>query len=173
MPNHILQLDRVLRTLLHSFVADATRDGWQGKERDCVNRFAMGYLVSACGNHHFLQHPPQIGIEMSVRQPSRVGTRPTAPKDLVIWRKPWSTCWDDTERAVLAPLAVIEWKVTRGSKGGGDTSHDFAWLQGFARANHKSAGYSIWLRFREGGTHCGISVARFVGAKQDLDWFVA
>lgn len=111
MPNHVLQLDRLLRTPLAALVADATDEQWQGKERDCVNRFAMGYLVGACGRHHFLQHPTQIGIEMAVAQPSRVGVRPTAPKDLVIWRWPWSTCWDDEENAAHAPLAVIEWRV--------------------------------------------------------------
>ena len=108
MPNHVLQLDRLLRTALTAFVADATTEQWQGKERDCVNCFAMGYLIDACGKRHFLQHATQIGIEMSVAQPSRAGVRPTAPKDLVIWRRPWSTCWDDDENAPLAPLAVLD-----------------------------------------------------------------
>ena len=42
MPNHVLQLDRLLRTALAAFVTDVTAEQWQGKERDCVNRFAMG-----------------------------------------------------------------------------------------------------------------------------------
>lgn len=171
MPNHVLQLDRLLRTSLAAFIADANAEHWQGKERDCVNRFAMGYLVCACGRHHFLQHPTQIGIEMAVAQPSRVGARPTAPKDLVIWRRPWSTCWDDNENAALAPLAVIEWKVSRGRKGGRDTTHDAAWLRAFTRANPKSVGYSVALQFRTGDAHCRIGVTRFFRDVHNEYWF--
>jgi len=171
MPNHVLQLDRLLRTSLAAFVADATAEQWQGKERDCVNRFAMGYLVRACGKHHFLKHATQIGIEMSVAQPSREGVRRTAPKDLVIWRRPWSACWDDDENAAVAPLAVIKWKVSRGRKSGRDTTHDMAWLRGFARANPQSVGYSVAMRFRDGDEHCNVSAARFVREKQIPRWF--
>lgn len=59
MPNHVLQLDHLLRTALAAFIADATAEQWQGKERDCVTRFPMGYLVAEFGNHHFRQHPTQ------------------------------------------------------------------------------------------------------------------
>jgi len=173
LANHVLQLDRLLRTSLTAFVADATAEQWQGKERDCVNRFAMGYRVAACGKHHFLAHPPRIGVEMAVAQPSRVGVRPTAPKDLVIWRRPWSTCWDDDENAALAPLAVIEWKVSRGRKGGRDTTYDEAWLRAFTRANPKSVGYSVAVRFRGGDQHCRTRVARFFRNASDERWFVA
>ena len=173
MPNHILQLDQLLRDALPQFIAKIEQDDWQGKERDCVNRFAMGYLVPACGKHPFLQHPTQIGVEMSVRQPSRVGARPTAPKDLVIWRERWPRLWDDEEKAVLAPLAVLEWKVSRGAKGGRDTTHDTKWLRGFAKSNPKSVGYSIAVRFREAGQHCHLSVCRFVRDKHTLNWFEA
>lgn len=78
----------------------------------------MGFLVSACGTHHFLQRATYIGIEMAVFPPLRVSVRTMAPKVLVIWRRPWFTCWDDKENASLNPLAVIEWKVSRGQKGG-------------------------------------------------------
>ncbi len=171
MPNHVLQLDRLLQTSLADFVTDATSEQWQGKERDCVNRFAMGYLVDACGRHHFLKHATQIGIEMSVAQPSRVGVRPTAPKDLVIWRRPWSTCWDNDENAALAPLAVIEWKVSRGRKGGRDTTHDATWLQAFTKANPKSVGYSVAVRFRAGDEHCTIRATRFFRDNHNDRWF--
>jgi hypothetical protein len=76
MPNHVLQLDRLLAESLGQFVKEIKRNNWQGKERDCVNRFAMGYLVPACSDHHFLKHPTQIGIEMAVGKPRRIGTKP-------------------------------------------------------------------------------------------------
>ena len=84
MPNHVRQFDRLLRQQLDRFIADIRRVEWQGKERDCVNRFAMGYLVLACGRGHFLRHPTQIGIDVAVAKPGDCGKRPTAPKDLVI-----------------------------------------------------------------------------------------
>jgi hypothetical protein len=64
LANHVLQLDRLLRASLTAFVADATAAQWQGKERDCVTRFAIGCLFGACGKHHLLEHPTQIGIDL-------------------------------------------------------------------------------------------------------------
>ncbi len=60
MPNHVLQVDRRVRSSLNAFVADATAQQWQGTERGCVSRVAMDYLVGACGPHHCLKHPSQI-----------------------------------------------------------------------------------------------------------------
>ena len=74
---------------------------------------------------------------------------------------------------MLAPLAVIEWKVCRGKKGGRDTSHDTEWLRAFAKANTRSVGYSVTLRFREADEHCGIRVTRFFRNEHDTWWFSA
>lgn len=170
MPNHIFQLDRLLKKAFPQFVADIRKDGWQGKERDCVNRFAMGYLVGACGDHHFLKRPTQIGIEMPVGKPRGVGVNKSLPKDLVIWRKPGVTCWDDDWCPKTAPLAVIEWKTSRGTKGGQKASHERAWLRAFARSNEKSVGYAVSVKFLESDRSCRVTVARFFRDDHIPDW---
>ena len=173
MPNHIFQLDRLLKNALTDFVRKIRRDRWQGKERDCVNRFAMGHLVAACGDHHFLKHPTQIGVEMPVGKPRRIGVKKSLPKDLVIWRKPWTTCWDKDWEPSMAPLAVIEWKTTRGTKGGQKAAHDKAWLLAFTRSNRRSIGYAVSVSFPEADVPCRIAVARFFRADHDAELFSA
>lgn len=173
MPNHIFQLDRLLTKALHKFVTKIRTDCWQGKERDCVNRFAMGHLVPACGNRHFLKHATQIGIEMPVGKPRSVGVNKSLPKDLVIWREPWATCWDRDWKPSMAPLAVIEWKVSRGTKGGQKAAHDQVWLRAFAGSNRRSVGYAVHVRFPEDGSPCRVAVARYFRTDHDTHWFTA
>lgn len=173
MPNHIFQLDRLLTKALAEFVTKIRNDCWQGKERDCVNRFAMGHLVPACSDRHFLKHATQIGIEMPVGKPHRVGVNKSLPKDLVMWREPWTTCWDKDWKPSMAPLAVIEWKASRGKKGGQKAAHDQAWLRAFARSNSRSVGYAVHVSFPEDGSPCRVAVARFFRSDHDTDWFTA
>jgi hypothetical protein len=174
MPNHIFQLDRLLSATFPRFVDDIVREEWQGKERDCVNRFAMGYLVDACYTKRvpFLKHPTQISIEMPIGKPDTVGIKKSLSKDLVIWRKPWASCWDKDWSPSLAPLAVIEWKVSRGSKGGKKAEHEKAWLRDFATSNHRSVGYAVSLRFDGLNPGCQITVARFFRSEHEPKWFV-
>lgn len=174
MPNPVLQLDRLLTTALSQFVADIrTKKKWRGKERDCVNRFAMGYLVEACFTRQvsFLKHPTQISIEMPIGKPHGVGLKKSLPKDLVIWRTPWATCWDEDWNPSVAPLGVIEWKVSRGSKGGKKASHEKAWLRAFAKSNRDSVGYAVNLRFDGAYAGCQITTARFFRDDHDPAWF--
>jgi hypothetical protein len=173
MPNHIFQLDHLLTTAFPQFIADINEDGWQGKERDCVNRFAMGYLIDACIKQkcRFLKHPTQITIEMPIGKPRGVGIKKSLSKDLVIWREPWTTCWDKDWRPTFKPLAVIEWKVRRGSKGGKKGNHEKAWLQAFARSNPKSVGYAVSVKFADVNPGCRITVGRFFRSDHDPEWF--
>lgn len=172
MPNHILDLDRLLADALPRFIADIRRDEWRGKERDCVNRFAMGYLIDACIKNtcRFLKHPTQISVEMPIGKPRGVGIKKSLSKDLVIWREPWTNCWDTEWNPSLSPLAVIEWKVTRGPKGGQKADHEKAWLRAFARSNPKSVGYAVRLRFDGVNPGCRITVARFFRSEHDPEW---
>ncbi len=174
MQNPIFQLDRLLADALARFNSDIRRDQWQGKERDCVNRFAMGYLVEACIKKEcrFLKHPTQISIEMPVGKPRGLGVKKSLSKDLVIWREPWATCWDTDWNPSFPPLAVIEWKVTRGSKGGQKADHEKAWLRAFARSYPESVGYAVRLRFDGVNPGCRITVARFFRSEHEPEWFV-
>jgi hypothetical protein len=172
VPNHIFQLDRLLADTLPQFIADIHKVKWRGKERDCVNLFAMGYLIDACikKNYPFLTHPTQIGIEMPVGKPRRLGTRKSLSKDLVIWRDPWTNCWGPGWNPTRSPLAVIEWKVTRGSKGGKNAGHEKTWLSAFARSNPKSVGYAVSLRSDGVNPEYQITVARFFRREYAPEW---
>lgn len=133
----------------------------------------MGHLVAACGGHHFLKHPTQISIEMPVGKPGKVGIKKSLPKDVVIWREPWTTCWDKDWNPSTPPIAVIEWKVTHGAKGGQKAAHDRAWLRAFARTNSKSVGYAVSVSFPEADMPCRITVGRFFRDDHDPEWLVA
>ena len=108
-PGRHTSLDDMLKAAFNDFFSTLSQPGagWFAKERDCVNRFAMAHLVPSCCPGAAIYHPAQIGIEIGVRQPERVGSRPTAPKDLVIWERPCSTSWSSTMEPTLVPLAVL------------------------------------------------------------------
>jgi hypothetical protein len=127
----------------------------------------------AKGNAKPLQEFLDPLMEMAVGKPRRIGTNRSLPKDLVIWRKPWATCWDENWRPSQAPLAVIEWKTSRGSKGGTKAAHDEAWLRAFSRTNEKSVGYSVSVAFPGAGNPCRVVAARFVRGDHDAEWFTA
>ncbi len=173
MPGEIVELDTLLRRAFIGFAEDIRKDRWYGKERDCIQRFAMGYLVDACGTHHFLQHPTQVGIEMPVAKPSEVGKRRSAPKDLVVWHEKWPKVWDSQWNPSLTPLAVIEWKVSRGKKGGENKDHDAKWLGSFTSDKQSSVGYSVMLRFNDARDLCSLDVCRYFLGKPDHEWFSA
>ena len=173
MSSEIHELDALLKQAFLQFAEDIRKNRWHGKERDCVQRFAMGYLVDACGTHHFLQHATQIGIEMPVAKPPKVGKRRSAPKDLVIWHENWPKVWDSQWNPSLTPLAVIEWKVSRGKKGGKKKDHDEKWLSSFTSSKRSSIGYSVMLRFDDARDLHTLGVSRFYRGKPDHEWFLA
>jgi hypothetical protein len=84
------------------------------------------------------------------------GSRPTSPKDVVIWASPHGTCWS------------AEWKSQRETGSKQDTSEDRAWLEAFCRENPTSHGYSVFLDWSGDGVLRGLTVARCsVGAWDD------
>jgi hypothetical protein len=167
-------LDETLRTAFADFHARLTSPGtqWFAKERDCVNRFAMAHLVPACSPGSVLHDPAQIGIEMAVKQPSGVGARPTAHKDLVIWDEPCVACWSPEMLPDRSPLAVLEWKAQRPTAATQNTEKDREWLTAFSRDNPGSVDYSVFLEWAEGGLLRRMEVSRCSEGRWDDRWFV-
>jgi hypothetical protein len=167
-------LDEMLQAAFSDFHARLTSPGttWFAKERDCVNRFAMAHLVPACAPGSVLHDPAQIGIEMAVKQPSGVGARPAAPKDLVIWDEPCVTCWSPEMLPKRSPLAVLEWKAQRPTAATQDTEKDREWLTAFSRDNPASVGYSVFLEWADGGLLRRMEVSRCSEGRWDDRWFV-
>jgi hypothetical protein len=166
-------LDDVLRAAFADFYEALSRPngGWFAKERDCVNRFAMGHLVPACTPGGVLHDPAQIGIESPVKQPEGVGSRLSAPKDVVIWPRPHGNCWSPDMLPVNPPLAVLEWKCDRPGKPKQSPDGDRAWLTAFAEQNPGSLGYAVLAEFVDGGVLRRLSVARCEGGEWDEEWF--
>jgi hypothetical protein len=167
-------LDEILQAAFAEFYTSLSKPGspWFAKERECVNRFAMAHLVPACTPGTVLHHPTQIGIEMSVKQPETVGTRLTAPKDLVIWGQPCDTCWSPEMSPERSPLAVLEWKVQRPTAAKQSTAEDQEWLTEFSRENPSSLGYSVFVEWAEGGLLRKMEVTRCSEGLKRERWFV-
>ena len=147
--NAVNDLDDILTQAFSSFLAELPSD-WHAKERDCVSRFVFGHLINESKEGTAVESPGQLGIEVAVKQPEGVGEKRTAHKDLVIWREPFQTSWDEDFDAVAVPHAVVEWKVERKGKKE-NTAHDIEWLEAFSIENPKSVGYSTYLRFPKHG----------------------
>lgn len=146
MEREIRQLDRLVRETLIAFSDHLDERQFCGKEHDLVNLYAHGFLMTRCSQKSFLKHPTQIGIEVGVAQPKGKGfLRPAARKDLVIWPKPWMSCWDDKYRPTNHPMAVLEWKVKLKAKELRCDRHDEAWLNAFAKSHADFVGYSVTL----------------------------
>jgi hypothetical protein len=172
-------LDAMLERAFAEFHTGLVRSSgwWFGKERDCVNRFVMGHLLPACSTGKYIvKDPAQVGIEMGVAQPRRIGTKPAAPKDVVIWREKFSTCWNSHLKPVTTPLAVIEWKVRHPKAAKQSirraTSHDRRWLGAFTAQQNESLGYSVYLEWTPDWAPRTFVVARCTSGEWDEEWFV-
>ena len=137
-------MDRYIHEALQAFGKWYTEDdpNWMGKERDCVNIFATRFLMAGIKPDAAIQHREQIRIEGGVVQPSDKDKypRPSATKDLVVWKEPLDTAWDTNWniKANHAPRAIIEWKTGRsGNPCETFDRHDKDWMEAFT-TDHKS-----------------------------------
>ncbi len=167
------QLDRLIRSTLTEFCDHLDSCLWWGKEHDFVNRYAHGFLMARCSPRSFLKHPTQIGIEVGVAQPKGKGfLRPAARKDLVIWPRPWMSCWDDKYDPTNHPMAVLEWKVRLNARNLRCDRHDEAWLSAFAKSRADFVGYAVTLnRTRRHGAQ-KMCVTRFHEQDVDHNWLI-
>ena len=137
------RIDRFIEDALCDFANWYVDSGWLGKERDCVNMFAMNFLAKAIEPDAAISELGQIRIESPVPQPKDY-SRITAAKDLVIWSNSFDTVWDKEWNAPNHPRAVLEWKIKR--KGWPSTqfhAHDIDWLSGFTSEFQDTFGYLI------------------------------
>jgi hypothetical protein len=170
MTADIVAIETTLREALIAYATDLnTCAPWYGKENDCVNRFALGFLLPRGTAASVLRHPTQLGIEVGVPQPPGIGSKAAARKDLVIWPEPWMSCWDSAGKPVARPVAILEWKVVHGRRLARGTSHDRDWLAAFARWQSGFVGLSVHLMARP-ATKPQLVVARFRGNDYDPGW---
>jgi hypothetical protein len=108
------KLDELIRECLLRIYDEIAPVEWRGREREIVSRFCFGHLIKR-------YDPEYIGIEVAVPQLSKdvlLECNPKAKrpgqdvcKDIVIWREPRETTWNQNWKVTHEPLAVIEWTV--------------------------------------------------------------
>jgi hypothetical protein len=168
-PGSVRKLDRLVRETLTDFSDHLDHHEWCGKEHDFVNLYAHGFLVQRCSVRSILTHPTQIGIEVGVAQPKGF-LRAAARKDLVIWPKPWMSCWDSSWKPANHPIAVLEWKVKVNAKVLRCHPHDEAWLAAYARRHPDFVGYGVTLNRTRRPSAQNLCVTRFYRQEIDPNW---
>jgi len=163
------RIDRFIESAIYTFAEWIASSTWQGKERDCVNIFATRFILPAVNSTTAIADYAQVRIECGVPQPKGdIFSRPSAAKDLVIWRDPLDVAWDSDWKPANTPWVVIEWKTRR--KGKFDSmfdSHDVSWLEAFTAQNPKAYGYTVTVDFR--GALRDVHFARFKNGKMKVN----
>jgi hypothetical protein len=146
------RIDRFVEATIHEFAKWIRDNSWLGKERDCVNIFATQCVLPAVSSKSAVTNYSQVRIECGVPQPKHPDyDRPSAAKDLVIWRAPLDVAWDSDWKPVNIPWVVIEWKARRrGRSNAVFDKHDERWLTAFSEQNPTSLGYAVTVDFSRG-----------------------
>jgi hypothetical protein len=152
------RIDRFIEFTIGNFAAWIRDSSWLGKERDCVNVFATRFIRPAVSSKSAITDYSQVRIECGVPQPKHRGySRPSAAKDLVIWRGPLDVAWDSDWKPVHVPWVVIEWKTRRNGRSNSMfDNHDVRWLKAFSEQQPTSLGYAVTVDFAKGRrqVHC-------------------
>jgi hypothetical protein len=152
------RIDRFVESAIREFANFIRDTSWLGKERDCVNIFATRFVRPAVSTKSAVTDYSQVRIECGVPQPKHKDyDRPSAAKDLVIWRGPLDVAWDSDWSPVHTPWVVVEWKTRRrGRSNVIFDKHDERWLRRFSEQNPESFGYAVTVDFSNGRrqVHC-------------------
>lgn len=137
------RIDRFIEDALGDFAEWYVDSSWLGKERDCVNMFALNFLAKGIEPGAAVSELGQIRVESPVPQPKGYSNR-SAPKDLVLWSDAYQTAWDRSWNAVNHPKAVLEWKMKRSGRPPAEfDTHDINWLTDFTGAFPDAFGYLV------------------------------
>ena len=160
------QIDNIISFSLQNLAKDKHVRNWCAKERDWVNYYAHNFLFVQCSSSTVIKHIAQIGIEVSVPQPPGY-TKPTVPRDIVIWPRAGMTCWNEKWEAIQHPLAIIEWKVHRIGRRNMKVNHERSWLRTYCKWKPSVVAYAIEVNADRPG--CPIHCTRFLN-KTEVEW---
>lgn len=163
----VRRIDELVAASLEELAKDVLGTSWCGKERDWVNRFALGHLVNRVSRTGVLRDLRQMGIEIAVPQPPGYAKR-SVPRDLVIWSRPGSTCWDAEWRPVHHPMAIVEWKVHRPGHRNRDQEHEHQWLRDYTQWQRDVVAYAVEVNL--GCTPRSLTCDRFTAGRQEKEW---
>lgn len=162
-------LDVLLASSLSLFETWLLKERWRGKEHDCVNLFAHGFLFPHIKTGAAIEDFTQVAIEVPVPQAPGYGIKQAVTKDLVIWPSPRFITWDEEWRAVLPPMAVMEWKCRR-KRSGHPPLHqpDIEWLKHYSRHFPNCTGYAVTVNFRSDERRIWMARIRAEGIREDF-----
>jgi hypothetical protein len=113
-----------------------------------VSLFAFGFLLPRVSPGTILSDATQIAMNVSVPQirnqrnlSGKVRAHTNVFKDLVIWPKPWMTCWSGDACPTEVPLAILEWKFN--CRRPRAAAFDVAWLREFTTEYPACVGYGV------------------------------
>ena len=143
----LAQIDLIVRGSLIEFVDEVLRSSWRGREREAISLYAFGFLQRQINGSRILTDATQIGIEVTVPSDRSLNPKGRVCKDLVVWREPKMTCWNEGWEVVNYPLAILEWKAFRLKSSNPLVSrYDVEWLQRYSAFCPTSfVGYAISL----------------------------
>ncbi len=152
-------LDRVIAAALAEFERWLLESGWHGKENDCVNLFAHGFLFKRIRPGGAIQDFTQVGIEVFVPQLKTRNSKVAVRKDLVVWDKPSGVTWSDAWQPTRPPCAIIEWKARRKARRAPLLDeNDLDWLRRYSLRYPGFVGYAVTVDFT--GSSSRIASAR-------------
>jgi hypothetical protein len=126
-------------------------------------------LIKYCNSAGPLYDAGQVGIEVAVPQPE--GYKKSAVRrDLVIWEKSASTCWDSQWKPVNHPLAILEWKVRRPGHRNREVRQEREWLRRYCMWQPSVVAYAIEIDTAT--KPFLLSCARFRGQSEEKSWLI-
>ncbi|MGH9883704.1 MAG: hypothetical protein ACRD6N_19950 [Pyrinomonadaceae bacterium] len=171
-------LDPVFHTALGTFWA-VVNDGELRREREVLNLFVFGHLLPLVSPNGPLHSGGQLAIEAAVPQhkaAANLRKEPDVCKDLVIWPRPWMTCWNSEGLPRRFPIAIAEWKVVSWRDNGTTARkkiteyhrNDIPFLKRMSAEQGGFIGYAILLDLRE--HHQFLRCARVEGGEVVPSW---
>lgn len=133
----MISWEQVIESALLDLGRFLRESDWYGRENELVNLFAHSFLAGRAGPEGPI-HASQLGIEVAVKQISRVGGKALVRKDLVVWPKPNQTVWAQ-RTAANDPAAIVEFKVNDNKK----CAPDLAWLSNYTKLYPSVVGFSV------------------------------
>ena len=151
------ELETIIKISLGEFIKGINANKWVGRENEAVNVFVFSYLLKRVKEGSILFDPGQIGIEVAVPQinsnKEKNKNKEQVRKDLVIWEKPFRTCFNKDKKPENYPIAILEWKFKGFREKQKDRDkqfeEDIIWLKEFTR-NRNILGYAIMIDYFEG-----------------------
>ncbi|MDP8245456.1 MAG: hypothetical protein P9L94_15330 [Candidatus Hinthialibacter antarcticus] len=175
----INELDSIIQLSLTEMCEFIKGNKWIGREGEVISLYVLGLLQHKFKTGTCFNDPTQIGIEVAVKQIDKDGKKKVnkdkVNKDLVIWKKPRETCFDNDMKPVKSPISIMEWKVRHHDekyirKKIKDHQKDIDWLIRFSKGKQDFVGYAAYFDLYN--SNVSLKVCKIENNSKKEDWFV-